>query len=161
MHFCRRTLRFLQTAPAAALAFYSHVHHHVPVANVSKLILILHKGTRVSLGKLQQRLEARASKAAAAKPTANAAKGRKGKKGEAPAASGTKAAKKRGRGAAATDDAGDAENVDGNAGDEVDHDNDDDDDDESQTIDVELTARVMQVCTLRRRRRSLPPAQMV
>ena len=151
MHFCRRTLRFLQTAPAAALAFYSHVHHHVPVANVSKLILILHTGTRVSLGKLQQRLEARASKAAAAKPTANAAKGRKGKKGEAPAASGTKAAKKRGRGAAATDDAGD----------EVDHDNDDDDDDESQTIDVELTARVMQVCTLRRRRRSLPPAQMV
>ncbi len=50
----RRTLKFLQTAPAAALAFYGHVHAHASVAHVTKLVLILHKGTRMSLSKLQR-----------------------------------------------------------------------------------------------------------
>jgi hypothetical protein len=48
----KRAVKFLQATPGAALTFFSHVHEHVPLANVSKLILILQKGSNLALKRL-------------------------------------------------------------------------------------------------------------
>lgn len=48
----KRAVKLLQTAPAAGMTFFAHVHEHVPVANVAKLILILQKGSTLALRRM-------------------------------------------------------------------------------------------------------------
>jgi hypothetical protein len=70
-HPHRRTLAFLHEYPAAALTFYSHVHHHLPLSTVTRVILVLHKGVRISLQKVYTRIqEHRASLGEAARRAA-------------------------------------------------------------------------------------------
>jgi hypothetical protein len=48
----KRAVKFLKQSPAAALTFYTYVHEHVPVPNITKLILILQKGSSIALKRL-------------------------------------------------------------------------------------------------------------
>lgn len=63
----KRAVKFLQSSHAAAFAFYSHVHEHVPLPNIAKLILVLQKGSNYALKKMCGGGGAKASKAATKK----------------------------------------------------------------------------------------------